>query len=47
MSRLSRGFDVEIADVSEQTGALSLQGPTSREILKQCSDADMDHGRGP
>jgi aminomethyltransferase len=42
MSRLSRGFDVEIADVSEQTGALSLQGPTSRDILKQCSDGDMD-----
>ena len=42
MSRLSRGFDVEIVDVSEQTGALSLQGPTSRDILKQCSDTDMD-----
>jgi len=42
MTRLSRGFDVEIADVSEETGALSLQGPTSREILKQCSDAPLD-----
>jgi len=42
MSRLSRGFDVEIADVSEQLAALSLQGPTSRDVLKQCSDADLD-----
>ena len=42
MSRLSRGFDVEIEDVSERVGALSLQGPTSRDVLKQCSDADMD-----
>jgi aminomethyltransferase len=42
MSRLSRGFDVEISDVSERMSALSLQGPTSREVLKQCSDADMD-----
>jgi aminomethyltransferase len=42
MSRLSRGFEVELLDVSERTGALSLQGPTSRDILKQCSDADLD-----
>jgi len=42
MSRLSRGFDVEISDVSERTGALSLQGPTSRDVLKQCSNAEMD-----
>ncbi len=42
MTRLSRGFDVELADVSEQTAALSLQGPTSRDVLKQCSDANLD-----
>jgi aminomethyltransferase len=42
MSRLSRGFDVEIADVSERMSALSLQGPTSRAALMQCSDADLD-----
>ena len=42
MSRLSRGFDVTISDVSEQTAALSLQGPTSRDILKQCTDFDLD-----
>ena len=42
MSRLGRGFDVEIADVSEAIAALSLQGPTSRDVLRQCSDADLD-----
>ncbi len=42
MGRLSRGFDVEITDISGQLSALSLQGPTSRDVLKQCSDADMD-----
>jgi aminomethyltransferase len=42
MSRLSRGFEVELLDVSERTGALSLQGPTSRDLLKQCSDANLD-----
>ncbi|HEY5658564.1 MAG TPA: aminomethyltransferase family protein [Myxococcota bacterium] len=42
MSRLSRGLEVEIADVSERVAALSLQGPTSRDVLKQCTDADLD-----
>jgi aminomethyltransferase len=42
MTRLSRAFDVEISDVSERMCALSLQGPTSRDVLKQCCDADMD-----
>ena len=42
MGRLSRGLDVEIADVSERIAALSLQGPTSREVLRRCSDADLD-----
>ncbi len=36
------GFDVTIDDVSDFTGALALQGPTSREILKRATDADMD-----
>jgi aminomethyltransferase len=42
MSRLGRRLDVEISDVSETVAALSLQGPTSREVLRQCSDADVD-----
>jgi len=39
---LSRGFDVAIEDSSARLGALALQGPTSRDILKSVSDADLD-----
>lgn len=42
LKRLSRGYDVEIDDTSAKLGALALQGPTSREVLKACTDADMD-----
>ena len=42
ISRVGRRLDVEIIDSSETVAALSLQGPTSRDVLKQCSDADMD-----
>ena len=42
MGRLARGLDLEVADVSERIAALSLQGPTSREVLRRCSDADLD-----
>ncbi|MGH7446276.1 MAG: aminomethyltransferase family protein [Longimicrobiales bacterium] len=35
------GLDVQIEDVSETTAALSLQGPTSRDILQQLSDDDV------
>lgn len=41
-SRFLRGYDVELTDVSEQISGLALQGPTSREILKQICDANMD-----
>ena len=37
-----RGYDVALEDVSEQVAALALQGPTSRDILKQVCDADLD-----
>ena len=40
--RLSRGFDVTIEDSTDRIGTLSLQGPNSREILKNICDADMD-----
>ena len=40
--RAARGMDVEIEDSSTRLGALSLQGPNSREILRQVSDADVD-----
>ncbi|HXV36447.1 MAG TPA: aminomethyltransferase family protein [Myxococcota bacterium] len=42
LTRLGRGLEVELADVSETISALSLQGPTSREVLRQCSDANVD-----
>ncbi len=38
------GYDVEIIDVSTDLAALSLQGPNSREILKQVIDGiDFDN----
>jgi aminomethyltransferase len=40
--RQSRRFDVNIEDSTDRIGTLSLQGPTSREILKQVCDADLD-----
>jgi aminomethyltransferase len=36
------GMDVAIEDESNSLAALALQGPTSREILKQVSDGDFD-----
>ena len=41
MSRLGRGLDVEVSAVSARTAALSLQGPTTRDVLRQCCDADL------
>ena len=42
LSRFTRGFDTTIEDVTDTIGGLALQGPTSRDILKQCVDIDMD-----
>ena len=42
LQRLSRRFDVTIEDSTDRIGALSLQGPNSRDILRNVSDADMD-----
>jgi aminomethyltransferase len=36
LSMCGRGMDAKIEDVSASTGALALQGPLSREILKAC-----------
>ncbi len=41
-SRFRRGYDVELEDVSDKVAGLALQGPTSRDILRQTCDADMD-----
>src|SRR5881628_1263267 len=35
------GMDVQIEDVSERVGALSLQGPLSRAILSKVSSVDL------
>ena len=37
----SVGMDVSIEEVSEQTGALALQGPNAFRILEQVVDADL------
>ncbi len=42
-SRFLRGYDVELAEISEEVAGLALQGPTSRDILKQVCDADLDN----
>ncbi len=34
-------MDVQIEDISEQTAALALQGPTSAKLLKTVTDADI------
>jgi aminomethyltransferase len=38
----ARGYDVTIQDSTDRIAAVSLQGPNSRAILKQVTDADMD-----
>lgn len=37
----AQGLDVTIIDVSHQVGALALQGPLARTILRQLSPADL------
>jgi aminomethyltransferase len=37
----AHGLEVEIEDVSDKLAALALQGPTSREILKSCTEGDL------
>jgi aminomethyltransferase len=39
------GMEVEIEDVSEETAALALQGPTSGRLLKRIADADVENLR--
>ncbi len=42
LNEAAYGFDVEIAEVSEDYAGLSLQGPTSREILKAMGVAGIE-----
>ena len=37
------GLDVRIDDISEQTAALALQGPTSGRLLRAAADAHIDN----
>jgi len=37
----SSGLNVRIEDISEETAALALQGPTSARLLRQVCDADL------
>jgi aminomethyltransferase len=41
LSMNAHGLEVTIEDVSQSTGALALQGPLSRDILRQLSPADI------
>lgn len=45
LTRLARGLEVSIDDVSAEVACLALQGPTSRDVLKECCDADLDRLR--
>ena len=36
-------MDVQVEDISEQTAALALQGPTSGKLLKTVADADISN----
>jgi aminomethyltransferase len=40
--QFKRGFNVAIKDITETIAAVAIQGPTSRDILKQLTDIDMD-----
>ena len=42
LRRNAAGLDVTIEDLSEKVAALSLQGPTSRDLLRHIAEADVD-----
>ncbi|HVQ29635.1 MAG TPA: aminomethyltransferase family protein [Vicinamibacteria bacterium] len=37
----AHGLEAEVVDITEQTAALALQGPTSRDVLRACVDGDV------
>lgn len=41
-SRFTRGYDVQVEDITGEVAALALQGPMAREVLRKACDADMD-----
>jgi aminomethyltransferase len=42
LEAVGKGFRATIEDSTARLAALALQGPTSRDILRQASDADLD-----
>jgi aminomethyltransferase len=40
--QFKRGLNVAVEDITEAIAAVAIQGPTSRDILKQLTDMDMD-----
>jgi aminomethyltransferase len=42
VERLAADLDVEVADRSDDTGLLALQGPIARAILAELTDTDLD-----
>jgi aminomethyltransferase len=40
LQRTMRGFDVRVTDVSDSIAALSIQGPTSRDVVNAASGGD-------
>ncbi|MEJ2169803.1 MAG: aminomethyltransferase family protein [Desulfobacterales bacterium] len=40
--KFRQGFDVAIEDITATIAAVAIQGPTSRDILKQIVDIDLD-----
>jgi aminomethyltransferase len=37
----AHGLEVEVEDLSERLAALALQGPTSRDVLRSCTEPDV------
>jgi aminomethyltransferase len=42
LTQNAAGMDVRVDDVSEETAALALQGPTAARVLRACADADIE-----
>jgi glycine cleavage system T protein (aminomethyltransferase) len=42
LTRTARGFDVAMADVSDVIAALSIQGPTSRDVVNACTGGAVE-----
>jgi aminomethyltransferase len=45
LQRHATGYEVTIEDSSERLGALAVQGPNSRQLLQQVTDANLDRLR--